>query len=412
MLPPDGLITLTPQGLYCRAADVWIDPWRPVSRALITHGHADHARPGCGTYWAIGAGAGILRKRLGQGIELHSLDYGEALQIGDAQVSFHSAGHVLGSAQIRLEAGGESWLVTGDFKRDADPSCAAFEPVRADVLISEATFGLPIYRWSPGAQVAAEIRTWWQSCPQRPSVLFCYAFGKAQRILAELHALGVEQEVLLHGAVAALIEPYRQQGIALVPTRPLSALSRDEPLAGRLVLAPPAAQASAWMKRLRGAQTAFASGWMAVRGARRRRGCERGFVLSDHADWPALVATARQSGARQVYVTHGQSDVLARYLREVEGIAAEPLQGGGLAERGNPDGEVGREATADDTGETGAAIPGDITIGEATAGDTTEPGAEPAEPEGAAGLINVGLINADPIHADPIHGGEPREALP
>ena len=327
MLPSDGLISLTEQGLYCRAADAWIDPWRPVPRALITHGHADHARPGCGAYWAIGAGAGILRRRLGQGIELHSLNYGEALQLQDAQVSFHSAGHVLGSAQIRLEAGGESWLISGDFKRDADPSCAPFEPVRADVLISEATFGLPIYRWPPGAEVAAEIRDWWQACPQRPSVLFCYAFGKAQRVLAELHALGVEQEVLLHGAVAALIEPYRQQGIAMVPTRPLSELPRDQGLEGRLVLAPPAAQASPWMKRLRG--------------ARRRRGCERGFVLSDHADWPALVATARQSGARQVYVTHGQSEVLARYLREVEGIAAEPLQGGGLAERGNPDGEPG-----------------------------------------------------------------------
>ena len=358
MLPSDSLISLTAQGLYCRAADAWIDPWRPVPRALITHGHADHARPGCGAYWAIGAGAGILRKRLGQGIELHSLDYGDVLPIGDARMSFHSAGHVLGSAQIRLEAGGESWLISGDFKRDADPSCAPFEPVRADVLISEATFGLPIYRWPPGAQVAAEIRDWWQACPQRPSVLFCYAFGKAQRILAELHALGVEQEVLLHGAVAALIEPYRQQGIAMLPTRPLSELPRDEPLEGRLVLAPPAAQSSAWMKRLRGAQTGFASGWMAVRGARRRRGCERGFVLSDHADWPALLATARQSGARQVYVTHGQSEVLARYLREVEGIAAEPLQGGGLAERGDPDGEAERDAAA----------------GEAAAGDTVETG--------------------------------------
>ena len=337
MLPSDGLITLTPQGLYCRAADAWIDPWRPVPRALITHAHADHARPGCGRYWAIAASAGILRRRLGQSIDLHNVHYGDVLAIGDARVSFHSAGHVLGSAQIRLEAGGESWLVTGDFKRDPDPSCAPFEPVSADVLISEATFALPIYRWAPGSQVAAEIRDWWQACPEQPSVLFCYAFGKAQRVLAELHALGVEQEVLLHGAVAALIEPYRQQGIAMVPTRPLSELPRDQGLQGRLVLAPPAAQGSPWMKRLRGAQTAFASGWMTVRGARRRRGCERGFVLSDHADWPALVQTARQSGARQVYVTHGQSDVLARYLREVEGIAAEPLQGGGLAERGDPD---------------------------------------------------------------------------
>ncbi|MCX5947869.1 MAG: ligase-associated DNA damage response exonuclease [Cyanobacteria bacterium] len=376
MLPGNGLISLTPQGLYCRAADVWIDPWRPVPRALITHGHADHARPGCGSYWAIGASAGILRRRLGQAIDLHNVDYGDVLTIRDARVSFHSAGHVLGSAQIRLEAGGESWLISGDYKRDPDPSCAPFEPVCADVLITEATFGLPIYRWQPGAEVAAQIRDWWLGCPQRPSVLFCYAFGKAQRILAELHALGLEQEVLLHGAVAALIEPYRQQGIAMPPTRPLSELPRDQGLGGRLVLAPPAAQASPWMKRLRGSQTAFASGWMAVRGARRRRGCERGFVLSDHADWPALVQTARQSGARQVYVTHGQSDVLARYLREVEGIAAEPLQGGGLEERGDPDGAGADEQVPEATGHAGAWLDGSPP--ETRTGDS-ESGGEPRE---------------------------------
>lgn len=376
MLPSNGLISLTPQGLYCRAADVWIDPWRPVPRALITHGHADHARPGCGSYWAIGASAGILRRRLGQAIDLHNVDYGDVLTIRDARVSFHSAGHVLGSAQIRLEAGGESWLISGDYKRDPDPSCAPFEPVGADVLITEATFGLPIYRWQPGAEVAAQIRDWWLGCPQRPSVLFCYAFGKAQRILAELHALGLEQEVLLHGAVAALIEPYRQQGIAMPPTRPLSELPRDQGLGGRLVLAPPAAQAAPWMKRLRGAQTAFASGWMAVRGARRRRGCERGFVLSDHADWAGLVQTARQSGARQVYVTHGQSDVLARYLREVEGIAAEPLQGGGLAERGDPDGAGADEQVPEATGNAGAWLDGSPP--EARTGDS-ESGGGPRE---------------------------------
>jgi putative mRNA 3-end processing factor len=331
--PADGLLTLTPQGLYCRAAEAWIDPWRPVPRALITHAHADHARPGCGEYWAVGAGEGILRKRLGQGITLHGVRCGQDLRIGAARVSFHAAGHVLGSAQIRLEAGGESWLVSGDYKRDPDPSCAAFEPVRADVLITEATFGLPIYRWQPGASVAAAIARWWRETPERPSILFCYAFGKAQRVLAELHGLGIEEEVLLHGAVQALMAPYREQGVAMVPTRPLSELPCGDSLAGRLVIAPPSAHRSPWMGRFRLPQTAFASGWMAVRGARRRGGYERGFVLSDHADWDGLLRTVRDSGARQVYVTHGQNDVLARYLREVEGIAASPLQGGFAAER-------------------------------------------------------------------------------
>ena len=227
-----GLIQLTPQGLYCPAAGAWIDPWRPVPRALITHAHADHARPGCGEYWAIGASEGILRQRLGQGIQLLPVDYGQTLRLGDARLSFHSAGHVLGSAQIRLEAG-ESWLISGDYKRDEDPSCVPFEPVTADVLITEATFGLPIYRWSPGREVARQVLDWWRGAPDRASILFCYAFGKAQRVLAELHALGVEEEVLLHGAVQTLMAPYREQGIAMVPTRPVSALGRKESLAGQ-----------------------------------------------------------------------------------------------------------------------------------------------------------------------------------
>ncbi len=344
-LPADGLLTLTPEGLHCPAAGAWIDPWRPVPRALITHAHADHARPGCGRYWAIGSAEGILRRRLGAGIDLCPVSYGQELRLGGAAVSFHSAGHVLGSAQIRLEAAGERWLVSGDFKRDADPSCVPFEPVPADVLISEATFGLPIYRWAEGATVAEQIRRWWKGAPERPSILFCYAFGKAQRVLAELQALGETEEVLLHGAVQTLMEPYRQAGVAMVPTRPVSDLPRTASLAGRLVIAPPSAHRSTWMRRFRGPQTGFASGWMAVRGARRRRGYERGFVLSDHADWDGLVRTARETGARQIYLTHGQSDVLARYLREVEGLAADPLEGGFDAER-RPEGEPGPEAEA------------------------------------------------------------------
>ena len=354
-LGADSLLTLTPEGLYCPAARAWIDPWRPVPRALITHAHADHARPGCGEYWAVGASEGILRQRLGASIQLLPVEYGQLLRLGDARVSFHSAGHVLGSAQIRLEAGGETWLVSGDYKRCADPSCTPYEPVGADVLISEATFGLPIYRWRPGAEVTGEILAWWQAAPERPSLLFAYAFGKAQRLLAELAALGVGgqgqpggagQEILLHGAVEALMDPYREAGVDLPPTLPLSAVPRGESLAGRLVIAPPSAHRSAWMKRLKVPQTAFVSGWMAVRGARRRRGYERGFVLSDHADWPGLLHSVRESGARQVYVTHGNSDGLARYLREVEGIAAEPLAGEFLRERGEGVGEAAPEVQA------------------------------------------------------------------
>ena len=343
-LPPGNLLELTPQGLYCRAAGAWIDPWRPVPRALITHAHADHARAGCGEYWAIGASETILRRRLGSTINLIPVNYGDLHRIGDARVSFHSAGHVLGSAQIRLEAGGESWLVSGDYKRCPDPSCAPFEPVQADVFITEATFALPIYRWQTGGTIARQILQWWQANPDRPSVLLAYAFGKAQRLLAELAAIGVGeagqpggegQEILLHGAVEALMPAYREAGVPLPPTRPASAVERGEALAGRLVIAPPSAQNGPWMRRFKGAQTAFVSGWMAVRGNRRRRGVAQGFVMSDHADWPGLIASIRGSGARQIYVTHGSDDTLARYLREQEGLSAEPLQGDFAAERGD-----------------------------------------------------------------------------
>ncbi len=325
-LPPDGPLRLTPEGLYCVPARAWIDPWRPVPRALITHAHADHARAGCGAYWACAASEEVLRTRLGATLPLTGVPYGAPLTLDGARLSFHSAGHVLGSAQILIEAAGERWLISGDYKRENDPSCAPFSPVQADVFISEATFGLPIYQWEPALTVAREIRQWWQTAPDRPSVLFCYAFGKAQRLLAELHALGENGEVLLHGAIQPLMEPYRAAGIAMVPTQPLSALSRDANLAGRLVLAPPSAERSPWMRRFTNAQTGFASGWMAVRGVRRRRGVGRGFVLSDHADWPSLVRTIKESKAQQVFLTHGHGDALARYLQEVEGIQTTTLK--------------------------------------------------------------------------------------
>ena len=320
-----SLLINTAEGLYCPAAQAWIDPYRPVARALITHAHADHARPGCDEYWATTSSAGILRQRLGQSINLRTLNYRQQQQIGNAVVSFHSAGHVLGSAQIRIEVNGEVWVITGDYKRCPDPSCEPFDPVPCDVLITEATFALPIYRWSDGATLAHSIKEWWQGDRSRPSLLFCYAFGKAQRVMAELAAIGVDDEVLLHGAVETVTRHYRDLSVPMVPSRPVSEIPRKDSLAGRLVLAPPSAHRSSWMRRFPAPQTAFASGWMAVRGARRRKGYERGFVLSDHADWQGLIRTVKESGAQRVYVTHGQNDVLARYLNEVEGIQAAPL---------------------------------------------------------------------------------------
>jgi len=326
MNKPVPIIELTDRGLYCAAGDFYIDPWRPVTRAVITHAHADHARPGNECYFAAQPGIDILRHRLGADIQCQPLAYGENLDLGGARVSLHPAGHILGSAQARVEVNGEVWVVTGDFKRDEDPTCAPFEVVHCDTLITEATFALPIYRWPELQQVAGEILRWWQGNAERgrASVLFCYALGKAQRVLAALGKL-TDQRVLLHGAAVPLTELYRQAGIDMVATEPALEVDGSDKYAGELVIAPPGANGTAWMKRFGDCSTGFCSGWMLLRGNRRRRGYDRGFVLSDHADWPALLATIQDSGASRVLATHGRSDILVRYLRE-QGVDAAELR--------------------------------------------------------------------------------------
>ncbi|MGB3201911.1 MAG: ligase-associated DNA damage response exonuclease [Nodosilinea sp.] len=320
-----ALITVRPEGLYCEKGGFYIDPWRSVETALITHAHSDHARAGATQYLATSQSEGILRRRLGQDIRLQGVTYGDRIKLGETWVSFHPAGHVLGSAQIRVEHRDEVWVVSGDYKRCADPSCTPFEVVPCDTFITEATFGLPIYRWESGAETMRRIYDWWQGDLERPSILFCYAFGKAQRVLSELAKFS-DRPVYVHGAIHVLTEIYREQGVAMVPTICTSELPRSHNFTGELVLAPPSGHRSSWMKRFKHPQTAFASGWMAVRGARRRRGYERGFVLSDHADWPGLIQTVKDTGAKTVYVTHGQSDVVSRYLQESLNLEAMPLE--------------------------------------------------------------------------------------
>lgn len=319
-----ALITVRPEGLYCAPGNFYIDPWKPVETALITHAHSDHARPGSQGYVATEISRGILQRRLGSSLALRGVQYGEKLKLGDTWVSFHPAGHVLGSAQIRVEHQDQVWVASGDYKRCHDPSCAPFEVVPCDSFITEATFALPIYRWQPGLDTARQIYRWWQAAPERPSILFCYAFGKAQRVLAELTQL-TDRPVYVHGAIQVLTEMYRQQGVEMLPTLSTADMPRGHAYAGELVLAPPSGHRSSWMKRFKHPQTAFASGWMAVRGARRRRGYERGFVLSDHADWPGLIQTVKETGAKTIYVTHGQAEVLARYLNETLPVTAMPL---------------------------------------------------------------------------------------
>ena len=321
----EDLIVATADGLYCPQGEFHIDPWRPVPRAVITHAHGDHLRAGSAEYLTAAAGAALVKQRLPPGSDVKLLKYREPIGCGSTQVSLHPAGHVLGSAQVRIEHDGRVWVVSGDYKRDPDPTCAPFEPVACEVFISEATFALPVYRWAPPAVVAAEIFQWWQAnrARGRASVLFAYALGKAQRVLAELTRF-TSEAVYLHGAVAALTEAYRLEGIAMLPTLPVADLPAAH-YSGALIIAPPSAAGSTWMRRFGDSSTGFCSGWMRVRGDRRRRGYDRGFVLSDHADWPSLLRTFRDCGAQRILLTHGHSDTMTRYLRE-QGVAAEALR--------------------------------------------------------------------------------------
>ncbi len=319
----EDLLTPDAGGLYCQAGDFWIDPLKPVPRAVITHAHADHARSGAGQYITARDGVPVLAHRVGQPEDLQALDYGEPIELGASRVTLFPAGHILGSATVRIEHDGQTWGVSGDFKRAPDPTCRGFEPFACDVWLSEVTFGLPVYRWPDTRQVMDDILDWWQGCirDNRPAVLFCYALGKAQRILAELHGR-IEAPVWLHGAMKPLTDCYREQGVAMLPARPVSEAPKGEKFGGSLVLAPPSAAGSPWIRRFPRHSSGFVSGWMRIRGNRRRRGYDRGFVLSDHADWPALINTVADMGAKRVITIHGNGEVLARHLHD-QGLEAE-----------------------------------------------------------------------------------------
>ena len=316
---------MTANGLHCPAGDFYIDPWKPVQTAVITHAHADHLRHGSTRYIVARPGAPIAKLRLGSDQQVTPLDYGARLTLGATKVSLHPAGHILGSAQVRIEHAGRIWVVSGDYKRQEDPTCCAFEQLECDVFISEATFALPVYRWPPTSQVVQEILRWWHSNRERglASALFCYALGKSQRVLAELRKLTTEP-AYVHGAVDSLVSAYRRAGIEMLPTLAVPGDRRTD-FRGALILAPPSAAGTPWMRRFGEHATGFCSGWMRIRGDRRRRGYDRGFVISDHADWPALLQTCQATKAGRVLLTHGHSDALARYLTE-NGMPSSPLK--------------------------------------------------------------------------------------
>jgi putative mRNA 3-end processing factor len=312
----DDLLTSTSAGLYCSAGDFHIDPCRPVATAVLTHAHRDHTRTGCGRYLAAREGAALVRSRLGAGAKMEALEYGEPRRLGRVWLSLHPAGHIRGSAQARLEAGHQVTVVSGDFKRDHDPTCSGFEIVPCETFVCESTFGLPIYRWGDSRRVLADIQAWWCRNQQagRASLLYAYALGKAQRLLASLDAsVG---PIYTHGAVESVNAVYRASGVDLPPTRVAASAPRGTDWTQALILAPPSAHTTPWARRFGRANTAIVSGWMRVRGMRRRRAVDRGFALSDHADWPGLLETIAATRAKRIKTMHGYARILARYLRD------------------------------------------------------------------------------------------------
>jgi putative mRNA 3-end processing factor len=322
------MLHATPTGLFCQAGPFHVDPAGPADLAVITHAHADHARPGSVRYVCATPGVPVLRRRLGPDAQIDGWAYGEVHRIGRVDVSLHPAGHVLGSAQVRVHDGRETWVVSGDFKRQPDPTCDPFEVVPCDTFVSEATFALPVYRWPPVDMVLADLRAWIAANREngRPSIVFAYSLGKAQRVLALL-ADELDQPALVHGAVAGMTEACRESGVALPSVEPVGDDTRGASTRGRVVIAPPSAINTPWLRRFPDASTAMVSGWMRVRGARRWKGVDRGFVLSDHADWPALLDTITATGARRLLATHGYADVLARACSE-RGLAAQVIDAG------------------------------------------------------------------------------------
>ena len=332
-----AVLTITPAGLYCPAGDFHIDPLRGAARALVTHGHSDHARAGSAKVLATDATLAIMRARLGAGFAgaTQTARYGESIAIGDARVTFVPAGHVLGSAQILIEAAGRRVVVSGDYKRAHDPTCAPFEPIACDAFVSEATFGLPVFRHPPAADEVAKLLASLRVFPERAHVVGAYSLGKAQRLLALLLEAGWDRPVYIHGAMESMIALYRAHGVRMVETRHVTAADKPK-LAGEIIVCPPSAASDLWLRKMPDPLVAFASGWMRVRARARQRGVELPLVVSDHADWPELCAAVKDTGCAELWVTHGAEEALVHWA-ETQGLAARPLHMIGFGEEDEGD---------------------------------------------------------------------------
>ena len=324
MLPTD-ILTLTPQGLFCPPGDFHIDPVCPVRRALITHAHADHARPGHAEVLATRQTMAIMAIRMGEGFcgTRRVVGYGETIPMGNTRITFHPAGHVLGSAQILIECAGVRIVNSGDYKRAPDPTCAPFVPVPCDVFITEATFGLPVFR-HPGA--LAEIGKLVASVamfPERAHLVGAYALGKAQRVVKLLRTAGYDRPIYLHGAMEKLMAFYASEGVDLGEVRKVAATDRAK-LGGEITICPPGALQDLWARKFPEPVTALASGWMRIRARARQRGVTMPLVISDHCDWPELQRSIQETGAREIWVTHGAEEALVHWAHSI-GLAAKPL---------------------------------------------------------------------------------------
>ena len=332
---PESWLAVTPKGLYCVPGDFYVDPASAVSRAVITHGHADHARPGHATVLTTEGTAAIMRARFGADAagSYETLDYGACQTVGDVTVRLLPAGHILGSAQVVLEHGGCRVVVSGDFKRRRDPTCDGFEPVACDLFITEATFALPVFRHPPDTEEIAKLLRSRDLFPERCHLVGVYALGKAQRVVALLREAGYDRPIYLHGALVALCDLYRGHGVPLGPLQPIGREDKKA-MAGEIVLCPPSALKDRWSRGFPDPVTAMASGWMRVRQRARQQGVELPLILSDHADWDELTQTLHDVGAPRVWVTHGREEALVHYAQS-QGIEAEALSLVGFEEEGS-----------------------------------------------------------------------------
>ena len=319
-----NLISNQSEGLYCQSADIWIDPIKPVKRAIITHSHFDHIAIGCREYICSVETGTILKHRIGDKINIKTYDYNESFKLDGVNISLHPSGHILGSSQVMFESGGEVWLITGDFKRQEDKTCLEYKTIETDVLICESTFSLPIFRWESTGKIINQISNWVYESQESTCILFCYSLGKAQRLLSEINQIK-SNNIYVHKSINKINKIYRKLGVDILETNILDKDSNINNSENNLILLPPSLNKSIFLRKFKNFETGFASGWMSIRALRKRSGYDKGFAISDHADWDGLIKTIKDSKASRILLNHGDGSNLAKYLKTVEHINIESL---------------------------------------------------------------------------------------